>query len=118
MHNSTTGDALRNEAVDIAVDVTSMMVRFREKVRPDHSYVLAMECCRIADKIQKARDTALPWIAKDFFEEGRTCAVRSMIALDRAGAHTALPGPECRALNRRLHDMALALGALAGETTG
>ena len=114
----TTDDPLRREAVNLATDAAAMMVGCREAVRPEHAYVLAMECVRIADRIQKAREAALPWEAAEFFAEARHAALRGMIALDRAGAHATLPGAEVDSLNGRLHDLALALGALAREGEG
>lgn len=115
MRTPTTDDVLRKEAVDLATDVASLMVRFRGVVRPEHAYLLAMECVRVAGKIQEARDKALPWEGAALLKEAGTSAVRAMVALDRAGAHAPLPGREVTDLNRRFHDLALALGALARE---
>lgn len=118
MRTPTTDDVLRKEAIDLATDMASLMLRFRDQVRPEHAYSLAMECVRVAGRIQKARESALPWEAAAVFEEARTAAVRSMVALDRAGAHAALPRDETAVLHHRLHDLALALGALSREAAG
>ena len=117
-HTPTTEDELRREAVNLATDVTSMLVGEKDRVRPEHAYVLAMECVRIADRIQKARMAALPHEARGFFAEARTAALRAMIGLDRTGAHTPLPGNPTEGIHRRLHDLALALGALARGVDG
>jgi hypothetical protein len=74
-----------------------------------------MECVRVAGKIQEAREKALPWEGAELFREAGTSAVRAMVALDRAGAHAPLPMKEVDALQRRFHDLALTLGALARE---
>lgn len=114
-HTPTAEDSLRKEAVDLATDVASLMVGEKGRVRPEHAYVLAMECVRIADRIQKARMAALPHEAREFFGEARSAALRAMIGLDRAGAHTDLPGEPAAGIHRRIHELALALGALARE---
>lgn len=113
MRTPTTDDVLRKEAVDLATDVASLMVRHRGAVRPEHAYLLAMECVKIAGRILDARCQALPWEAAALFEEARHSTVRAMVALDRAGAHATLPGREVASLHRRFHDLALALGALS-----
>src|SRR5258706_9775075 len=113
MRTPTTDDVLRKEAVDLATDVASLMVRHRGAVRPEHAYLLAMECVKIAGRILDVRCQALPWVASSLFEEARTSTVRAMVALDRAGAHASLPPREVAGLNRRFHDLALTLGALA-----
>jgi hypothetical protein len=113
MRTPTTDDVLRKEAVDLATDVASLMVRHRGAVLPEHAYLLAMECVKTAGRILDARCQALPWEAAALFEEARTSTVRAMVALDRAGAHATLPSREVAALNRRFHDLSLALGALA-----
>jgi hypothetical protein len=118
MRTPTADDVLRREAVNLATDATSFLVRFRETVRPEHAYIVAMECVRIADRIQKARETAFPWETVQFFDEARVAAVRAMVALDRTGAHATLPREETDAIAHRLHDLALALGALAREGEG
>lgn len=109
----TTGDPLHAEAVALATDVASLLVSLREKVRPEHAYVLAMECVRAPDRLLKARREEAPRRSRAFLEEARTALVRAMIALDRAGAHAPLPREEVDALHRRLHRLALSLGALA-----
>jgi len=115
MRTPTTDDVLRKEAVDLATDVASLMVRFRGAVRPEHAYQVAMECVKVAGKIQEAREKALPWEGAALFREAGTSAVRAMVALDRAGAHAPLPQREVAMLDRRFHELALALGALARE---
>jgi len=113
MCSPTTDDPLHTAAVDIATDAASLLVELRDRVRPEHAYVLAMECVRAADRILRARREALPWEAAARFAEGRTAALRALIAVDRAGAHAVLPRERVAALEARLHDLALALGALA-----
>lgn len=118
MRTPTCDDVLRREAVNLATDATSLMVGCRDAVRPEHAYVLAMECVRVADRIQKAREAAFPWEASRYFAEARLAAVRAIVTLDRTGAHADLPTDEVEGIQRRLHDLALALGALARETGG
>ena len=117
-HTPTTEDELRREAVNLATDVTSLLVGEKERVRPEHAYVVAMECVRIADRIQQARMAALPHQARALFAEARTAALRAMIGLDRIGAHSPLPGEPAEGVHRRLHELALALGALARGLAG
>jgi hypothetical protein len=114
-HTPTTEDALRKAAIDLATDVASLMVSEKEQVRAEHAYVLAMECVRIADRIQKARLAALPHEAREQFEEARTATVRAIIGLDRAGAHGPLPKAATDGIHSRLSELALALGALSRE---
>lgn len=111
----TAEDALRKEAVDLATDVASLMVEAKGLVRPEHAYVLAMECVRIADRIQKARMAALPHESRAFFGEARESALRALIGLERAGAHSDLPRGPADGIHRRIHELALALGALSRE---
>lgn len=109
----TTDDPLRKEAVALATDVAALLVTLRESVRPGDAYVLAMECVRAADRILRARKENFPWEARARFAEARTAALRAMVALDRAGAHAPIPREAADGFHRRLHDLALALGALA-----
>jgi len=117
-HTPTTEDALRKEAVDLATDVASVMVGEKDRVRPEHAYVIAMECVRMADRIQKARMAALPHEARALFGEARSAALRAMIGLDRAGAHSDLPRGPTEGIHRRLHELAQALGALSRDDPG
>ena len=114
-HTPTTDDPLRKEAIDLATDVTALMLSEKDRVRPEHAYLLAMECVRMADRIQKARMAALPHEARMFFEEARTAAVKAMIGLERTEAPVPLPGNPAAAIHRRLRDLGLAMGALAAE---
>jgi hypothetical protein len=99
--------------VALATDVAALMVTLRDTVRAEDAYVLAMECVRASDRILKARRENFPWEASARFLEARTAALRAMIALDRAGAHSDIPRRDADGLHRRLHELALALGALA-----
>ena len=115
MHTPTAEDVLRKEAVDLATDMTSMLVDFKRLLRAEDAYVVAMECVRAADRIQKARLEALPHRTREQFTEARTAVQRAMVALDRAGARVELPAERTEALYRRLHFLALTLGVLARD---
>jgi hypothetical protein len=114
-HTPTTEDPLRKEAIDLATDVTSLLLSERERIRPEHAYQVAMECVRMADRILKARTANLPHEARAFFEEARVAAGRAMIGLERTEAPDLPPGSPTAAIHRRLRDLGLALGALARD---
>ena len=115
MRTPTTDDFLRKEADDLATAAASLLVEFRDEVGPERSYALAMECVRIADRIQQARRAPLPTVASRRFGEAWIATVRSLAGLDRIRARTDLPDGRAEAIYRRLHLLALALGALARE---
>jgi hypothetical protein len=115
MRTPTTDDFLRKEAVDLATDTAALLLEYRREVPPERAYALAMECVRIADRIQGARREALPAGAARRFGEAWLAAVRSLTGLDRIRARTDLPEARAEALHRRLHLLALALGALARQ---
>lgn len=115
MRTPSTDDVLRKEAVDLATDAAGFLVEHRGSVPPDCAYTLAMHCVRVADRIQRAREVGVPPSASRLFGEAWLAAVRALMTLDRARALADLPHRQAEALHRRLHRLALALGALARE---
>jgi len=113
MRTPTTDDVLRKEAVDIATDAASLLLKCRGVVAPERSYALAMECVRVADRILHARTAPLPTVASRRFGEAWLAAVRAIANLDRIRARADLPEEEAEDIHRRLHRLALVLGALA-----
>ena len=121
MSPSTSDDVLRREAIDLATDATSLLVSCREAFRPEHAYAMAMECVRVADRIQSAHDQALPWEVARCYREARMAAVRARTALERTGTRSPLLGkvdPEVERIHHRLNNLAFALGALAQGPAG
>ncbi|MHC4821968.1 MAG: hypothetical protein ACYTDX_09650 [Planctomycetota bacterium] len=116
MHTPTAEDALRKEAVDLATDLTSLMIGHQDSFEPESAYQVAMECVRAADRIQKARRAHSPQIARRLYIEARTSTQRAMFSLDRAGAHATLPEKETLSAYSRLHFLAMTLTALANLT--
>jgi len=111
----TADDALRKEAVDLSTDVTSLLVNRKDLLRPEDAYLMAMECVRMADRILRARQAALPHAAREFFLEARTAAQRTLVALEREGARHPHLEREMAPLYRRLHLLALTLGELGSK---
>ncbi len=112
-HTPTARDVLNAEAVDLATDVATLLLEFRDRIETGESVGLAMTCLEISDRILKARRATLPGESRVFLGEARTCALRTMVALERLGAHEKIPRHKEAPLYRRLSGLAAALGALA-----
>jgi len=106
-------DTLRQEAVDLATDIVSLLVDSKGIVRPEDAYVISMECVRVADRIGKARQADLPHEARRLFGEAQTSAQKALVALDRAGALYPVPREEAARLGKRLNLLVVALRAMA-----
>jgi len=117
MRTPTTDDFLHREAVDLCTDLTSLLLRHRGTVRPEDAYGAAMECVRIAGHLLGAQAASLPGEAAERYRDARTSVLRVMVALDRAGAFSPFPPREIGPLERRFHELALALGAFGGAAS-
>ena len=112
----STDDPLHRTAVDLCTDLASLLLAHRESVRPADAYGAAMDCVRVAGHILRAGAAGSPREAMAAYRDARTSALRVMVALARAGAFAPFPPREVGPVERRLHDLARALGALGGAS--
>jgi len=109
----TARDLLHTEAVNLATDVASMLLEFRERVGTEEAYALAHEILGLSDRILLARKSVTTDKARQHFDGGRTVCQRTMVALDRLAARHRIPLVRSAGLHEHLSGMAKALGALS-----
>jgi hypothetical protein len=112
-HTPTAHDLLHTEAVNLATDVATMLLEFREKVGTEEGFAVTTEILSLSDHILKARNSVTTAKAREHFAASRTVCQRTMIALERMAARSRIPLIRSAGMHDRLSSLANALSALS-----
>jgi hypothetical protein len=111
-YTPTARDVLHAEAVNLATDVTTMLLEYREVVGPEEAFSVATGILGLSERILKARASVTGEKAREHFYEARLLCQRTMVALERLAARCRIPLVRSTDLHERLSALAGAMGAL------
>ena len=109
----TANDLLHTEAVNLATDMSAMLIEYRERVGSEEALGLAAEVLSLSDHILKSRQSVTTEKSREHFTLARTGCLRGLVALERFAARCHIPFLRSADIHVRMSSLARALGALS-----